>query len=261
MNNDQGLYNTVMSVITQTYKNYEFIVIDGDSTDGSKNIIEKYSEKFSYHVSEPDNGIYQAMNKGIEVATGKFLLFLNSGDCLLNNDVLSNVSSFLDNTEIVSGDLITQNAAGIQLLKVSPPSLDDVYLMCSTIWHPSTFIQKKLFTKIGYYNESYKIVADYDFFLRAIVKHKASYKHAQIPVSLFGLDGISNDPTKYSLMHNERRRVQQSIFTHKQLQELNKLEIQFTGRQSKLFKYVPKGKLLLKVFDKFYYHWYKLTIK
>ncbi|WP_291275238.1 glycosyltransferase, partial [Flavobacterium sp.] len=90
-NNDNGLKKTIESVINQTYKNFEFIIIDGGSTDQSSEIIKNYQDKINYWVSEPDKGVYSAMNKGIKVANGDFLIFMNSGDVFINENVLQNV--------------------------------------------------------------------------------------------------------------------------------------------------------------------------
>lgn len=91
LNNKAGLQTTIDSVIAQTYKDFEWIIIDGGSTDGSKELIEKYTNYIKYWVSEPDKGIYNAMNKGIKVAEGEYLQFLNSGDSLFSNSVLSDI--------------------------------------------------------------------------------------------------------------------------------------------------------------------------
>ena len=88
LNNREGLRKTAESVVSQTYKDYEWIVIDGGSTDGSKELIEQYAEHISYWVSEPDKGIYNAMNKGIRQAHGEYFLFLNSGDSLCDDDIV-----------------------------------------------------------------------------------------------------------------------------------------------------------------------------
>ena len=104
-NNVEGLRNTIKSVVNQTYTDYEFIIIDGGSTDGSVEVIKEYANIITYWVSEPDKGIYNAMNKGIEVANGEYLNFMNSGDCFYNNDVLQKVADYhLEKDMIVGHD-------------------------------------------------------------------------------------------------------------------------------------------------------------
>ena len=95
LNKAKGLQKTIESVIFQTFTDYEYIIIDGGSTDGSKQIIEQYADKITYWVSEPDSGIYNGMNKGIKVAKGEYCLFLNSEDYLLSNEILQNVRNLV----------------------------------------------------------------------------------------------------------------------------------------------------------------------
>ena len=105
-NNQNGLQKTMDSVFRQTNKDFQYIVIDGGSSDGSKELIERNQSKINHWVSEPDNGIYHAMNKGIEKATGEYLLFLNSGDELINELVVEKVTPLLHTEDIISGNLI-----------------------------------------------------------------------------------------------------------------------------------------------------------
>ena len=104
LNNVEGLKKTLQSVLEQTYKNIDWIIIDGGSSDGSCELIEHYSDSFSYWVSESDKGIYNAMNKGIRVAKGKYVQFLNSGDCFLDKNVLDDVFSEEHDADILFTD-------------------------------------------------------------------------------------------------------------------------------------------------------------
>ena len=120
LNNKAGLTKTIESVILQTYTDFEYIVIDGDSMDGSKAVIQQYQDKIDYWVSEPDTGIYQAMNKGIKVAQGEFLLFLNSGDCLVSDKILEAVAESIMvpfRADIYSGDLYLNNRKTDKLIE------------------------------------------------------------------------------------------------------------------------------------------------
>ena len=102
-NNREGLKRTIESVIHQTFRDFEFIVIDGGSTDSSAEVLKAYDEHISYWVSEKDNGIYDAMNKGIRKATGDYLNFMNSGDCFYDDDVLRNVTAYASDADIITG--------------------------------------------------------------------------------------------------------------------------------------------------------------
>ena len=104
-NNRDGLRKTIESVVNQTCKDFEYVIIDGGSTDGSVDVIKEYADRINYWVSEPDKGIYNAMNKGIDVAQGEYCLFLNSGDYLFDNYVLSEVALHLDGTDVITGCL------------------------------------------------------------------------------------------------------------------------------------------------------------
>lgn len=148
-NNAEGLQKTIDSVINQTYPNFEYIIIDGGSDDGSFEIIQNNQSELAYWISEPDKGIYHAMNKGIQQATGEYCLFLNSGDWLVEG-ILQTIQEYLKNTTalILYGNLYL--AYSIKEFKTLcyPTSLDMRYFFKSTIGHQSTFIHRDLLLKI-----------------------------------------------------------------------------------------------------------------
>lgn len=190
-NNLEGLKKTVESIVNQTWKDFEYIVIDGGSTDGSSAYIESQSANIDYWVSEPDKGIYNAMNKGILKSTGEYLLFLNSGDHLFSNEVLEQNYKFITLHDIIYFNLqvIDEKEA---FIKKYPDQLLFSYFVNDTLPHPATFIKAFLFEKIGLYDESLKIVSDWKFFIIALIKHNATYKHIDAVFSTFYLDGISS---------------------------------------------------------------------
>ena len=158
-NNVEGLRKTIKSVIAQTLDGFEYIVIDGASTDGSVDVIKQYENKISYWVSEPDKGIYNAMNKGIARAQGEYVLFLNSGDYLVDKNVLVNVVAYELKEDIVYGEqLVEKNGSLQKTLFLEPESISFYSFIKSSLPHQCTFIRKNLFDKIGLYNESNKIV-------------------------------------------------------------------------------------------------------
>jgi glycosyltransferase involved in cell wall biosynthesis len=175
-NDKVGLERTITSVTRQTSLNYEHIIIDGGSTDGSAALIEQYQDRFSYWVSEPDNGIYHAMNKGIEVAQGDYILFMNSGDTFYSEH-----STALFNKNIGTEDFVYFD---IQLVKKNESIIFETHekLTFSMLrermpFHQATFIKRELFIKYGSYDEHLKIVADWKFFILAVAKYNASYKY------------------------------------------------------------------------------------
>lgn len=191
-NNAAGLERTIKSVREQTAQDVEHIVIDGGSTDGSKEIIEKYKSGFSYWVSEPDHGVYDAMNKGIARATGTYLLFLNSGDTLHGNDILSNIQPFLTGNEaIIYGNLNMIKENGSSFINTYPQKLDFNFFKNTSLGHPATFIKSTLFKKYGNYRTDLNIVADWAFFLKTICIEQVSYKKVTLVIANFYEGGIS----------------------------------------------------------------------
>lgn len=198
-NNKNGLKRTIESVLTQTYKNIEYLIIDGNSTDGSKEVIENIKDKLSYCVSEKDNGIYDAMNKGVKHATGDYCLFLNSGDFFVNKHVLSQI--FFDKT--YCDDLLIGRQKYInseRKISSSPiirvAELNMQYFISSTLPHQATFIKRDLLFKCGLYNENYRIVADWVFWIETIVKNKCTVKVIPHYISYMEQGGVSNDMSK-----------------------------------------------------------------
>jgi glycosyltransferase involved in cell wall biosynthesis len=205
-NNAAGLQKTFKSVLPQLVKEVEYIVIDGGSADESRSVIEQNSKDLSFWVSEKDNGIYNAQNKGIDLATGQYCLFLNSGDVLATGNVISEVLPRLQNEDIIYGDVCSINADHrIEVLR-SPEVLDVPHFMVSTLWHPSAFIKTDLFKKWGKYREDMKVTGDYEFFIRAILVHGASTRHIPVIVAKFDLQGISNSKDHQKLQNAERKK-------------------------------------------------------
>jgi len=194
-NNKEGLEKTILSVCDQNFKDFEHVIIDGDSNDGSKDVIETYKDQFGFCVSEKDMGIYNAMNKGIKAAKGDYLLFLNSGDTLNDNDTLNNVEKYLDSKlDIYYGDLLLEYEKK-KVVKEFPDKISFQYFFDKGyLPHPATFINKNLFDAFGLYNEDFKIAADWDFLIRVICKHNVTYQHLKFVISVFDKNGISSDP-------------------------------------------------------------------
>lgn len=192
LNNDSGLELTLNSIFAQTQHDYELIVIDGDSSDNSVEIIKRHSGKIAYWISESDTGVYCAMNKGIEKAKGEYCFFLNSGDYFVNNSVMENVFRNKPTGDIVFGNLIvmTQNKiAGIIKGKEHNTFLD---IYSSLIKHQASFIKRELFSRFGLYDESLKISADWAFFIKTIGLNSTSLQYVDVDIAFFDNDGMSN---------------------------------------------------------------------
>lgn len=190
LNNREGLKKTIDSVVTQTYKDFEWIIIDGGSTDGSKELIEEYSEYVSYWVSEPDNGIYSGMNKGICASSGEYLLFLNSGDCLYDFHVLKRIASQLNGADLYTGKELRDTGFLLDP-KVEETEALCEYMLKYHIPHQSTVIRSNLFDKYGPYDEEMKIASDWCFFFQTIIVEGVSVKKLPFIVSVFDTKGKS----------------------------------------------------------------------
>ncbi|MGK4569296.1 glycosyltransferase family 2 protein [Flavobacterium sp. 3HN19-14] len=201
-NDAAGLEKTILSVLNQNCDDFEFIVIDGNSTDGSKNIIEKYAGKLTFSVSEPDNGIYNAMNKGINAAKGEYLLFMNSGDILVDDAEILNKCLLMLNADVVAFDCFLSENDKItdRRTHLQKPTLFYVYQY--GLKHQSTFIKKSLFEKFGLYNEKYKIAGDYEFWMRCFLQPETSAVGYDLPIAIFALGGISQN-ADWSIEHKK----------------------------------------------------------
>lgn len=222
-NNSIGLDATINSVINQFYTDYEYIVIDGGSSDNSIDVINEYSPRLACWVSEKDNGIYHAMNKGIDKASGEYLLFLNSGDYLEPN-VLQQVASQLTGEGIVYGDLYYVSPNKPRELCRYPNSLSASLLISPhfSLPHPASFIKRELFENERY-NEHYKIVSDWEFFLKSIVLKGCTTKHVPVAISNFLDGGISSKQENRELIMNEREHALSHIFPQMVYQSLQQL--------------------------------------
>lgn len=208
-NNAIGLKRTIDSLISQSYREYEYIVIDGGSDDGSKNIILESQNNISDWCSERDAGIYNAMNKGILRATGEYLLFLNSGDYLHDAAVLEEMVAALSGEDIIYGDLLYIENGEKKHVCVYPSVLDLDYFLEFSLGHPASFIKRSLFQN-SLYSETLKIVSDWEFFLKKIVLEAVSYKHIDRVIADYDMGGISSQ--SIDLCNEERELVMHKYF-------------------------------------------------
>ena len=208
-----GLSKTIESVLSQSFTDYEYIIIDGGSTDGSVDVIKRHAEQLTYWVSEKDAGVYDAMNKGIVAAKGDYLLFLNSGDYLHSNDVLKRISENNSNIDLIYGDIILAQNSVIVGKKISPDKISRVFLYWDCIGHQAQFIKRVLFEKYGNYSLEYKICADYEFFLRVFLKYRISTKHISIPVSVYDISGMSGNPANREKLIREYKLIHKIYFS------------------------------------------------
>lgn len=196
--------DTIRSVIRQTYSNVEYIIIDGGSTDDTINIIKKYQDEISYWISEPDNGIYNAMNKGIKIATGRWINFMNAGDYFYDNYVLENIFIHKYDVDIIYGAVERRYDEGFAI--ESPLAIDEI---CNKMVfsHQSTFVDLSLM-KLNLFDESYKIISDYAFLLKAY-REGAVFIEIPYVVASYDCNGISSNKSlrNYWNQKKELRRL------------------------------------------------------
>ena len=217
-NNAAGLGKTIKSVIGQTCTDFEYVIVDGASTDNSLELISEYACLFSERIrwiSEPDSGIYNAMNKGIKMAGGEYVEFLNSGDCLASDSVVEKVYDTLEKTQfppILYGNLLKDISNG-KILKDKGCAGEEITFLRffrGTLNHPSSFIRKSLFEKYGLYDENLRIVSDWKWFLQAIVLGEEKPVYTDIDIVLFDMNGISG--RNIELANTEREQVLADLF-------------------------------------------------
>jgi len=204
-NDAKGLAYTMQSVLNQSFTDFEYLVIDGGSKDGSSAVIEQYKESLSYWISEPDSGIYNAMNKGLAQVKGSYVLFMNSGDAFNGNTALENIVNHPNfKGDIIYGDYKSEENYSY------PDALSPFFFVINSLPHQATFFKKSVFERIGILDESYKISADKEFYVRCLVSDLFVFQHIKQEVSVFDKTGISN--TNEPLRRAEDLRLFQKHF-------------------------------------------------
>ena len=208
-NNCEGLRRTIESVVGQTFNDYEFIIIDGGSTDGSVGVIKDFEDKILYWVSEKDRGIYHAMNKGVNRAHGDYCIFMNSGDYFYDNRVLKDVSNSHAREDIIVGKVVIDDQDNI----ISPPPKSGevtlYHLYSGAIPHQGSFIRTELLRKYPY-DEDIKISSDWKFFLQTLILDNCSIRYLDIFIARYDTDGFSSANPK--LMRQEKDEILKTLF-------------------------------------------------
>lgn len=200
-NNAAGLRKTMESVFAQTYRDFEYIVVDGASDDDSVNVIKELESEgvrelgaFKW-ISEPDKGIYNAMNKGIRMSHGEYTLMLNSGDYLVDEHVIERVLPELDGTDIVQGNVIKlQEGKEIVERGYGKSDITFIDVMKNHFLHQASFCRRDLFERYDYFDESYRINGDTVFYAKCLGFGNASFRYVDINIAYFDTTGISADP-------------------------------------------------------------------
>lgn len=231
-NNRNGLEKTILSVVGQKdFDDYEYIIIDGGSKDGSVDVIKKHIQQISYWVSEPDKGIYNAMNKAVNVAKGDYLVFMNSGDCFYDGHVLRNVA----NTMEPDSDFIAGNTKCNGRINKTPQEITGMYMFRLSLHHQATFVKRSAFDK-KQYDERFKITADWVHMFDMLVLHDAKYQHIDTIISEIEEGGVS--VTNWKQLENERRMYLREVLPSRIYNDYHVFEYAnaLSGENQQLFK-------------------------
>lgn len=208
-NNSTGLEKTIASVVNQNFKDFEYIIIDGDSNDNSIEVIKKYETKVSYWLTEKDSGIYNAMNKAIKKSAGTFCIFLNSGDYFFDNSVLSTIKKNLRaDADLCFGNIEYEvSKKGYTYTN----KLNILHFIDGSIPHGASAIKRDLFDRIGLYNEKNIVVSDWEFFIKAIFINKIKYVYIPQVLTIYQEGGISNNDKFANIRQEEREKIFQEL--------------------------------------------------
>lgn len=205
-NNKEGLEQTIQSVLCQTCHDYEYLIIDGGSTDGSLDVIKEYANRIDYWVSEPDGGRYPAMNKGIKQAIGDYLNFMNSGDTFHSSTVLEDIAKMNYTEDIITGGYYNQEKGIKHIIK--PQEVTLLTMFKNTFNHQATFYKRDLFRK-RLYDESYVIQSDAKFNYLSIIYDNCSVRIIDYIIAVYDLNGISS---KLEIVDKEWERLLAELF-------------------------------------------------
>lgn len=220
-NNAAGLKRTADSIVNQVFTDYEWLVIDGGSTDGSMDIIEQFGSYISYYVSEPDRGIYHAMNKGIAVAKGEYCQFLNSGDYFIDGSTLQRV--FDDNSllDVNYGDQWCSSEGVVSEKRTYPDQMTLSYLFRAPLGHQASFFKTEVIKK-HLYKEAYTISADRAFFME-LYCFGYKFHHIQQPIVYFDTQGIGSNLKTLKERQRQLALIKREFFSDQVVRDIEDL--------------------------------------
>lgn len=211
-NNKDTIKYAIESVLSQTYPNVEYIIIDGASTDGTIDVIKGYGNKINKFISEPDHGIYDAMNKGLKLATGDVIGILNSDDMYINNHIIEKIIKIfeLHNVDSLFADLVFVRSDNLERTiryYDSSKCLPNNFKKALYPAHPTFFVKREIYEKYGYFKTDYKIAADFDLMARFLYTHNISYYYLQEPIIKMRIGGVSTSLKSLYINTIEQLRV------------------------------------------------------
>lgn len=209
LNEERGIRRTCESIIRQSFVDFEWIVVDGGSTDNTLSILEDFRSRITSLTSEKDEGIYDAMNKGLKIASGNYIVFMNGGDSFSSHNVLQKVAA-ASTSDIIYGDIYFDEGGGRRM--DFPDKINPEYFLNKMIPPQATFYRRELFKKFGVFDTSYRIAADYDLHIRFIEVGKVSCFHINEPLAINDTTGISGNPKFRDLRKKENHSVRKKYF-------------------------------------------------
>jgi glycosyltransferase involved in cell wall biosynthesis len=197
LNSEKTLKSTIKSVLGQTYENIEYILVDGGSEDSTLDIINEYKNDITKYISEKDDGIYDAMNKGIGLSTGDIIYFLNSGDILYDKDVIKTISDIFfshQDCEIVTGNAVLYYDEYEQAYSSRRKNVAEYII--TGICHQTIFAKRTIFKKTGLFNTNYRVYADLDWVLNCVIDKKICIHYANLNMCYYLMGGFNNINSK-----------------------------------------------------------------
>ena len=198
-NGADTLPQAIESVLGQSYNNIELRVVDGGSTDGTLDILRKYKANNLFWISEPDKGIYDAMNKGVKMAKGEWIYFLGADDTLYNSSVFNDIFSDKKNLDC---DFLYANVYSIALRRKYDGEFDEDKILFQNICHQSIFYKKEIYKSVGFYDDRYKTFADWDFNIRCFYNPEIKRKYLDIIIANFAAGGLGTSKPDLPFLRN-----------------------------------------------------------
>ena len=227
INAEKTIEQCILSVLEQTYENIEYIIVDGASTDSTLDIIRKYETAIDYYISETDTGIYNAMNKGLSLATGSFILFLNSDDWYRRDAVRILLDNAVESgADVTHADADIVNSNGLVYQRVRAWLHDGLYTRGAPLRHETMLVKAEIYNKFGKYDESYHVISDYDYMV-TLYNGSCSFKHVAEPLLFFRDTGTSN-------VDNAKRHADRARFFSKIFPFLDDEDLSILKRQGRL---------------------------
>lgn len=219
-NAENTIENTILSVINQSYRDFEYIIVDGVSTDKTLETVGKYRDSIAKIISEPDSGLYDAMNKGISAAIGEYLFFLNADDIFLDDKILEKVylRAKTYKPELIYGDQVFVDTQTGSVSTRKHNKFNKIYLLKNTPCQPATFYKKDVFSKYGNFNTDFKLVSDHEWFLRAFLQKDfscapVSSRYLGFAITAFSSGGLSTSDNHTQKLDEERNRMFEMYFS------------------------------------------------